>query len=181
MTLWQIFQNVWNFLIKPLLSAFVTYLKNTFWLPIKGVFDLMTAALKSVGLSWSDVWNGIKNTVFAILGAIVNEVKSRINTVINIINGLINGANSIGSNVPGYTKINTIPNLANGIDNFKGGMARVGEQGPETVYLPQGSRVTPYSPTGGGGERPIEVTQIINSGVDMDFAFRELAYVLRTN
>jgi phage-related protein len=180
MTLWQIFQNVWNFLIKPLLGAFVTYLRNTFWLPIKNVFDLMTVALEKMGLTWGDVWNGVKTVVFGILSAIVNEVKRRVNDIINVINGMISGANSIGSNVPGYTKINTIPNLANGTDSFSGGMARVGEQGPENVYLPPGSRVTPYSPNG-GGERPIEVTQIINSGVDMDFAFRELAYVLRTN
>lgn len=179
-TTWQIFQNVWNLLIKPLLSAFVQFLKNTFWTPIENVFKLMTSALEAMGLTWGDVWEGIKSTVFGILGAIVNQVKNRINDVINIINGLINGANAIGDKVPGYTRINTIPNLANGTDNFKGGLARVGEQGPETVYLPPGSQVAPYNASG-SGQRPIEVTQIINSGIDMDFAFRELAYVLRTS
>lgn len=181
-TLWQIFQNVWNVLIKPLLGAFAGWFKASFWTPIENVFKLMTSALDSMGLTWGDVWNGIKNTVFAILSAILGEVKNKINGVIGIINGMISGANSVGDKVPGYTKINTIPNLATGIDNFRGGMARVGEQGPENVYLPPGSSVTPYSPTGSsGGERPIEVTQVINSGVDMDFAFRELAYVLRNN
>lgn len=180
-TLGQIFTNVFNLIIKPLLGAFVTYFNVTFWQPIKAIFDLMTAALNKMGLSWSDVWNGIKAVVFGIMNAIVNEVKNKINFVINIINGLINGANAVGDKVPGYTKINTIPNLFNGTDYFKGGLARVGEQGPETVYLPRGSQVKPYDPVGGGGERPIEVTQIINSGADLDFAFRELAYVLRTS
>lgn len=180
--LWQVWQNVFNLLIKPLLESFITYFKVTFWNPIKGVFDLMTLALKSMGLTWSDVWNGIKNVVFGIMNSIVNEVKNKINFVIDIINGLINGANAVGSKISGYTRINTIPRLASGTDNFKGGLARVGEQGPETVYLPPGSRVAPYSAAGAtGGEKPIEVTQNIYTGVDMDFAFRELAYVLRTN
>lgn len=181
-TLGQIFTNIFNLIIKPLLSLFVTWFNVTFWQPIKMVFDLMTAALNKMGLTWGDVWNGIKAVVFGIMNAIVNEVKSKINMVINIINGMINGANAVGDKVPGYTKINTIPNLYNGTDFFKGGLARVGEQGPETVYLPRGSQVRPYDPVGGGGsERPIEVTQVINSGADLDFAFRELAYVLRTS
>lgn len=179
--LWQIFNNVWTFLIKPMLSGFLAFFKNLFWTPLETVFNLMTSGLDALGVTWADVWNGIKALVFGVLGAIVSEVKRRINGVIDIFNALVNGANAVGDKVPGYTKINTIPNLFNGTDYFQGGMARVGEQGPENVYLPRGSRVEPYSPINGTSQdRPIEVTQIINSGADMDFAFRELAYILRT-
>jgi hypothetical protein len=48
----------------------------------------------------------------------------------------------------GVPEVNfTIPALASGTRTFGGGMARVGERGPETVYLPQGSSVANNSDT----------------------------------
>ena len=42
----------------------------------------------------------------------------------------------------------SLPRLADGVQNFRGGPAIVGERGPEIVNLPRGSNVTP---NGGGG------------------------------
>jgi hypothetical protein len=39
----------------------------------------------------------------------------------------------------------TLPHFATGVQNFSGGNAVVGENGPETVTLPPGSNVTPWS------------------------------------
>lgn len=61
------------------------------------------------------------------------------------------------NNGKGYATINGIqvPKFAGGVNNFSGGAAVVGEQGPELVYLPQGSGVTPAGKTrqilSGGG------------------------------
>jgi SLT domain-containing protein len=41
----------------------------------------------------------------------------------------------------------TVPGFANGVNNFKGGFAMVGEMGPELVYLPTGSNVYSNSET----------------------------------
>jgi hypothetical protein len=38
---------------------------------------------------------------------------------------------------------------ASGTENFSGGMTRVGERGPEDVFLPQGSRIVPAHKSGG--------------------------------
>lgn len=86
--------------------------------------------------------------------------------------------------IPGLGKIGDlikkIPGFANGVQNFSGGLAMVGEKGPELVELPRGSNVIPNHQLGSHpAMRPITVTQNINSGIDMEFAFRELAYVLR--
>ena len=51
---------------------------------------------------------------------------------------------------------NDLPEFANGVTNFSGGPAWVGERGPEIVNLPRGSSVTP---NGGGG-----VTVTIGAG-----------------
>lgn len=177
-TLGQIFMNVWNLIIKPLLGLFVSWFNNSFWIPLKTIFDWMTKVLKDMGLSWSDVWNGIKNLVFKILEAIVNEVKSKINFVISAINALINGANSIGGKVKGYTNINTIPMLAEGVRNFAGGLAIVGERGPELVNLPRGSSVTPNSQLGGFAGVTVNQVNYIREPFDMDQANRELGWRL---
>lgn len=185
-TLGQIFVNVWNLGIKPLLNLFIGWFISTFWTPLKNVFDLMTLALTKMGLTWGDVWNGIKKVVFAILDAIVNEVKSKINFIIKAINFLINGANTAGSHISGYTKINALPELANGVTNFQGGYAKVGERGPEIVELPRGSNVIPNYKVrqlaqGDSGGQSISVVQYIQDSVDLTFAMRELAYALRTS
>ncbi len=44
-----------------------------------------------------------------------------------------------------------IPGFAGGVDNFGGGLAVVGEQGPEMVRLPPGSSVYPHGASGGSG------------------------------
>lgn len=44
-----------------------------------------------------------------------------------------------------------IPGFANGTSFAPGGLAMVGERGPELVHLPRGARVTPNSDIGGGG------------------------------
>jgi hypothetical protein len=43
----------------------------------------------------------------------------------------------------------TLPSFASGVQNFAGGMALVGERGPELVNLPKGSSVTPNGGVGG--------------------------------
>ena len=177
-TLGQIFMNVFNLIIKPLIGAFVLWFNASFVLPIKALFDLVTLALNKMGLSWSDVWNGIKKLVFGILDAIVNEVKSKINFVINAINALINGANSIGGKISGYTKINTIPTFAQGVQNFKGGLALVGERGAELVNLPRGSDVIPNDKIGGVGGIVVNQNNNIYEQVDMNQAYRELGWRL---
>ena len=183
-TLGQIFTNIFNLVIKPLLSLFVAFFEFTFWKPLKGFFDLITGALHAMGYTWSDVWEGVKKMVFGVFEAIVSFIKNKINSIIDFINMLIGGANKVGDKIPGYTHINEIPKLASGTRNFPGGLAMVGERGPELVNLPRGSQVIPNNQLANlapQNERPIEVNQYIQQPIDLDFTFRELAYVLRTS
>lgn len=76
------------------------------------------------------------------------------------------------SKVPGYaggTKAHAVPKFAAGVTNFAGGLALVGEQGPEYVYLPGGSNVYPHgtAPSGGSSAdlRPLlaEISEKLDS------------------
>lgn len=95
----------------------------------------------------SGMWDGIKNSF-----------KSAINTIIGWWNNLSFSIN-IPDGIPGLPdsfSINTpnIPYLARGTASFGGGLAVVGERGPELVNLPRGTSVTPAGRTAdllGGG------------------------------
>ena len=54
------------------------------------------------------------------------------------------------------TVVSGIPGFQSGVQNFRGGMALVGERGPELVNLPRGSDVIP---SGRGGS---SMTTVVN-------------------
>ncbi|WOI85998.1 phage tail tape measure protein [Rhodococcus qingshengii] len=118
-------------------SSMIGYVRNIDW---GGVFA-------SIGSGMSRAMDGVRNAASAALnyiqglnwGGIVAGIGSGIgNSIIGMIEGAINGALS---NIPGSPKV-SIPRFASGTLYAPGGMALVGEHGPEYVNLPQGSQVT---------------------------------------
>lgn len=142
-------------------------------------------AWKTIEVGFKDIFGGLKSFFKGILDSLIGYLKTFVNGFIGIINGMIGGINkvSIGIGGKGAVQIPEIPHLATGTNNFKGGIALVGEQGPELVSLPRGSQVTPNSQTEqilSSQQRPIEVIQYIQTPVDLDFMFSELAYVFKS-
>lgn len=160
--------NLWTGLVTAAQWAWnIAMSANPIGLIIIGIAALVAGIVIAIGK-----WDEFKEKALAALNWVLDKVKQLVEWISKI-------------NIPGIGSIGDIAAKfrgAQGVDDFRGGFMRVGEQGPETVFLPPGSSVKPYNPVStGGGERPIEINQTINSGVDMDFAFRELAYVLRTS
>lgn len=104
---------------------------------------------------------------------ITGEFKNAVNIFVDIINGFIGILNNLRVVIPRVTlpgtnfgigggvidpfNIGYIPRLWKGTSGFPGGMAMVGEQGPELAYLPQGAGVMSNRDlmaalAGGGGE-----------------------------
>src|SRR5690606_13583800 len=70
-----------------------------------------------------------------------------------------------------------IPGFASGVQNFAGGLALVGEQGPELVRLPGGSDVIPSGGfSAGGGGSVMNVTVHVGGSVTAE---RDLAETIR--
>ena len=118
------------------ISAIVSFLMNVNW---SGVFS-------SIGRAFEGVWNWVKDSAKKAFdymtginwGALLAGVAKGIgNGIVELIEGAINGALS---GLPGNLKVK-IPRFAKGVQNFGGGMAVVGENGPELAYLPKGSNV----------------------------------------
>lgn len=117
---------------------------------LQGIFQTLTGLLTG---NWSKCWEGISNIVSGVWKGITSFVKGGINAIISSINVFIRGINKIKvpDFVPGLGgkgfNISEIPMLAKGTDYFKGGLAIVGEQGPELVSMPRGSQVIPNRET----------------------------------
>lgn len=72
------------------------------------------------------------------------------------------------------------PGHATGTQNFAGGLTRINEQGPETVFLPSGSRIATAGQSarmsGGGGGTVINVT--VNGALDPGAVGRQVHQIL---
>lgn len=141
--------------IGVLIAAFVWAYKNSdmlknkiseFWNMLQSFGDFVggffaekfNAAWQSISNTFSGIWEGMKSIA-----------KGSINGIIAPINGIIGGINDLAgkaSEVPGLgwaagINIPLIPTFARGTNWFGGGIALVGEEGPELVNLPSGSSV----------------------------------------
>lgn len=124
---------------------------NGFTTAIGGVLDFITGVFTG---NWKKAWDGVKNIFGGAFEGLVNLCKVPINAVIGLINGAIGGINSISVDIPegiplvggkhiGFD-IPTIPALAKGTPDWRGGIVQIGEKGGEIVDLPKGSRVYPH-------------------------------------
>ena len=133
------------------------------WDTVKGVFsgafDTVLGIFKTFsGLfsgDWGKMWGGIKQTFGGVWDGIVSIGKGAMNLVIQFVNKMIGSLNTLKWEIPSYIpflggkswgfNLSKIPLLAEGGDINRGGMAIVGEAGPELLNLPTGARVTPLN------------------------------------
>ena len=119
---------------------------------VKGVLDGIVGFINNVfSGNWSAAWDSLKSIVANAFGALEGLVKTPINAVINLVNKAIGAINEISIDLPDFAggghlgfNIPTIPTLAKGTDNWKGGIVQISEQGGEIVDLPSGTRVYPH-------------------------------------
>ena len=107
--------------------------------------------LKNFIWPFEDAINTIPNTLAQVGASLGAAFKPGINSLIDLLNGFINRMNWF---ISGYNAtigvisgrnigtIGNIPHLATGTKDFAGGLAVVGERGPELVALPGGSAVS---------------------------------------
>lgn len=146
-------------IITGILNLFIGFVKGVF----SGDFSQAIEGLKQIWEGLGSFFQGAINLVLSpfksISDGIINTIKSidLLQAGKDIIQSLINGlgsmleslqskASEIGSSITssiGNIGANIkIPGFAKGVSNFGGGLAMVGEQGPELVNLPKGSSVT---------------------------------------
>lgn len=168
-------KNAWDMVVGVFKSAFKI---------LEGIFNIFTGLLSG---NWSKVWEGIKSVVSGVWDGIVSIVKGGINFLISALNGFIRGINKIKvpSWIPGIggkgINISQIPYLAKGTSYFQGGLAIVGEQGPELVSMPRGASVTPNRETESmlGGLNLNIANFYNNTDRDIEELAEQLAFMLK--
>lgn len=123
---------------------------------------ILSDTFTQLGVNIVRVFSSIGSFVAGIWSGIVSGLRSAINFIISGWNDLIGGLDSIQFQIPSWVpfiggnswgfNIGYIPQLAEGGDVTRAGMALVGERGPELVSLGAGASVTPLGAGGRGGD-----------------------------
>lgn len=149
-TLLEVFEIVWQAAGEAIVAWFnqaSEVIDNVLGI-FEGIITFLTGVFQG---DWEKAWTGIVQAVGSIFGTLEALVKTPINAVISLVNKAIGAINKISVDLPsavggGHIGFNipTIPPLAKGTDNWKGGIAQISEKGGEIVDLPSGSRVYPH-------------------------------------
>ncbi|MER9422593.1 hypothetical protein NKI88_09060 [Mesorhizobium sp. M0317] len=140
---------------------------------LKGVFDDLRGALDDGKLDWQDFANIAESALDKIIDKIENDLIDAIMQASNagggggILGSILGmftggGGSSFNPTPGGFAQMLGIPGYANGTNNHPGGLAIVGEKGPELLNLPRGSQVIPRVPSiqavGGGRDQAVSVS-----------------------
>lgn len=152
----------------PLIKGVVEVAFATIQSIIKVAGDVISGVIKMISQLFTGDWNGAFNTAKQIAVNAWNDIVNTFKGIDlyqigqDIINGFVKGIESMGSAVLNTVKgiasnIGStfhsamsslhIPGFAGGTNNAPGGLALVGENGPELVMLPKGSKVIPTNKT----------------------------------
>ena len=116
------------------------------------VIDIFRSFNNTVNNIARNLWNGVVGAFNSFNTSLYNWARDTVNGVVDFfvkLPGRISGAIGQAGNAVG--KALRIPGFATGVTNFGGGLALVGEQGPEVVALPRGANVIPNDQIGSMG------------------------------
>ncbi len=121
------------------------------------VWQAVADAAKTTGRAIGDAFRWLGDFFGGLWDGITGTFKTAINVIIDLVNGFVGFLNGLHVDIPSITipgigatfgggsidpfNIPTIPHLARGGRGLGGGLALVGEYGPELAYLPRGSSV----------------------------------------
>lgn len=157
-----VFKWLFDNVITPLFAHFGIDIDDVVRIVQTG-FGIVMSVVDQVGNAFGRVFGGIGSFIADAFASAVGGVRGAINGIIGLVNGAISALNGLQVTIPDWVPgvggqtwgvdLPTIPALATGGTALRGGLALVGEQGPEIVSLPQGASVTPAFPSADALER----------------------------
>lgn len=153
------------------------------WVPdfFRGMWSNITGIFGSVG---TKIGNVMGNAFRGILKSVVGGAIGILNGFIDSINNVVDVINNIPNVNIGKIGRLGVPQFEKGTNFAPGGLALVGERGPELVNLPRGSKVysAGTSQTMQGGSGASMVNHItINTQVDYRTLLSDIGWQLRTS
>jgi len=134
--------------------------------------DEMNKSFEEIGNSVSEAFKGMltgamswKDGMRSLIGSVIDQLWKLfvVQKIVGLVTGALGGATGTPTSFSPTTSVTPpsgfMPGFANGTSYAPGGMALVGERGPELVNLPRGSQVIPNHKLGrGGGGSPISIS-----------------------
>lgn len=148
---------------------------------------------EAIALAITDGAQGLKSgiqAIFSLVGDFLIQLgkaaiaASKIGIAIKaaVANPAFGFAAGVAAIIAGNLIKNVIPKFATGVTNFGGGLALVGERGPELVNLPQGSDIIPNAQTNGLlGQNMVFIPAITIRGSDLVLAFNRAQATINRN
>jgi len=126
--------------------------------------DIGMMAVEGIANAFTDGGNSIVDNLTGMLDDALDAAQKAVKKFNDIASfGINTAADSVAGAFGGGSTKFSFPGFASGVDNFAGGMAIVGENGPELVNLPRGSDVYPNSALNATTNAPNQgVTQQFN-------------------
>lgn len=142
---------VWG-AIKDATSAVWNFLHDDIFVPLQDFFvNVITNALDGMQLAFTTVWNAIETVVKSVWKAIepiLDTMKRAIDDTVGAVGKVASVAGTVAGGVGKVVGgVGKFFGFASGTDYAPGGLAIVGENGPELVNLPRGSQVVPNNLT----------------------------------
>lgn len=122
----------WN-MVKNAINSVVNWFNGT-------LVPAWNDGINAIGNFFNNLWEGIKAGV----SGAVSFIKEGINTIISALNGISFHIPDWVPNWGGKDFSLNIPLLFTGTENWKGGLAKIHDQGGEIIDLPSGTRVMPH-------------------------------------
>lgn len=122
----------WN-MLKNAINSVVNWFNGT-------LVPAWNDGINAIGNFFNNLWEGIKAGV----SGAVSFIKEGINTIISALNGISFHIPDWVPNWGGKDFSLNIPLLFTGTENWKGGLAKIHDQGGEIIDLPSGTRVMPH-------------------------------------
>jgi len=172
-TVFQFIVSTWSTIVSVLLGpigvaiALVITHFNSIRNVVSSVVGFIASAFQGAKNTISSIWSGVTGVLTNPIEAAKNTIKGVIDQIghwISNITGKIDQFQNTASSVVNSFK-GKIPGFASGVRNFSGGMAVVGERGPELVNLPKGSDVFSNRESmsmGAGGGTNITISGTVN-------------------
>ena len=151
--------------VVSVIMAIVQPIANALSAPFRTAWEWIKGVWQGVSGWFSGIFNGIGNAVSGIFNTLTSPFQKAFDFIKDIPGKIVGAVGNIGQllkdklgdwDIPGpLGKVrDVIPGFAKGVSNFGGGLAVVGERGPELVNLPRGADVVgnhQLAGIGGGG------------------------------
>ena len=189
--LWEsvknLFEDVWGLILRSM-GRTLEALLNLFGISLSDMLETTVNGLTAVRDFFVSIFENIRDTIMSIVDAIVGGIRTALSGIMKTIEtvmGAFNKAREATSNIGGAVKggvskvvggvRNIIPGLADGGTVTSRGATLVGEEGPEILDLPKGSRVTPLDKQGGDLTNNFNIDNItVRNDNDIKLIAREL-------